>query len=67
MKHLRKLLDGPWIFNIERDAHQHEKEEKQAEHHDLHGECLGDGSPRIVGLHVDRVQHLRGQIPKVLV
>ena len=67
MQHLRDLLDGPRLFHIERNAHQDEKDKKQPQHQDLHGEGLGDGGLRIVGLHVDRVQDLRGQIPKVLV
>ena len=66
MQHLRDLLDSPRLFHIERDAHQDEKDEKQPQHQDLHSEGLGDGRLRIVGLHVDRVQDLRGQIPKVL-
>ena len=65
--HLRNLLDRAWILHVERNAHQHEKNQQQAEHQDLHGKGLGDGGLWIVRLHMQSVQNLGRQIPKVLV
>ncbi len=58
---------GPGFSTFKRKRTSTKKYQQQADHQQFHGKCLGDGSLRIVGLHVDRVQNLGGQIPEVLV
>ncbi len=68
VNHFRNLLDRTRIFDIQRNAYQHEKYQQQAEHQRAPWQMSRVmGACAIVGLDVHSVQNLCGQIPKVFV